>query len=190
MRYLIILIAMLFIGCQNSQKPTLLDNSKVAYANSIIKKSSQNKASNKELETKKEIALIEMKKEIESKKIEANAKIETKKIEKEKELQKAKLQLEEKEKENETDKIAIYALIFLSIGFMIFLYLLFRRHQANKIYLEQEKLRVQKELKEKELKAQTAQKILDLMSSKNLTKEQEEKLLSLMENKNILEHKK
>lgn len=191
MRYILLLITLFFIGCQESQKPTILDSKKLVYANTLIKNADKkNENSANELETKKEIAQIEMKKEIESKKIEANAKIETAKIETEKELQKVKLQLKAKEKDNAITKIAITALIILSLGFMLLIYALFKKHQANKLYLEQERLKAQKELKEKELKAQMAQKVMDLIGNKDLTKEQQEKLLSLIEYKNVLEYKK
>ena len=187
MRYLLFFILILFIGCQSSQKPTILDSKAIQeYANNIVNPSTK-KDTNKELEIKKEIALIDMKKEIESKKIEAKAKIEAKKIEKAKELQKAKIQLQAKEDAIKINKIAIIALLIFGFAFLWILYFLFKKQQENKIFLEQEKLRNQKELKEMELKAKMAEKFIDAISSNNLTKEQEEKLLALINHKNILE---
>ena len=92
-------------------------------------------------------------------------------------------------------KMLLYALL----GFLLFLilaYLAFKRYQAYKERIELEKMRLQEALHEKEmamrereLQAQIAGKLIDAVASGNLSKEQEEKLLGLASGNNLLEKK-
>jgi len=90
-------------------------------------------------------------------------------------------------------------LLYALLGFLLFLilaYLAFKRYQAYKEKIELEKMRLQEALHEKEmamrereLQAQIAGKLIDAVASGNLSKEQEEKLLGLANGNNLLENK-
>ena len=190
MRYIAIMfITFLIVGCNNSNEhPKVLNQkSKQKYANEILSSYTKNEQQNAKLE--KEIALINMKKEIEKEKIRAQKELEIAKIQKSKEVEKNKIHLQEKKEENSITKIAIIIFSLISFAFLILLYFVIKKHHETKIAIEREKIRAQKEMKDKELKTQMATKLIDAMTSGKLTKEQEDKLLSLANGKNILEYK-
>ncbi len=192
MRFIIYcVIAILILGCENTnQKPIVIDNKKQKYASEILNaKILSEKNSKIEAKTKKEIAMIEMKKAIETKKIESQAKVQMEKIKSQRELEKTKLELQAKSEANSITQTALILFAVLGFGVLILIYILFKRYQENKISIEREKMRLQKEMKEKEIKAKMAEKLIDALSSGNLTKEQEERLLSLINQKNVLEYK-
>ncbi len=93
-------------------------------------------------------------------------------------------------------KMLLYALL----GFLVFLvvgYLAFKRYHSYKEKIELEKMRLQEALHEKEmamrereLQAQIAGKLIDAVASGTLSKEQEEKLLGLATGNNLLENKR
>lgn len=190
MRYLLFILLAIFIaGCKEGEKPRVL-NQKPAkeYAKEIM--SSYKKKEEDNLKLKKEIALIEYKKEVEKEKIKAQKELQIAKIQKDKELEKDRLDYEAKKEENSITKTAIIIISFISFAFLILLYYIFKRHHETKLAIEREKIKAQKEMKEKELKAQMATKLIDALTTGKLTKEQEDKLLSLAQGKNIIEYKK
>jgi hypothetical protein len=83
------------------------------------------------------------------------------------------------------EKIALYVLLFAFAALFVG-YFIFKRYQAHKKELELERLRFEKEahekelmIKEKEIQAQMAGKLIDAIASGNLSAEQEEKLLQI-----------
>jgi len=192
--FLYLLIAVFIAGCgETYQKPKILgENSKKEYAKNIL--STYNKKDIKtdklEAQTKKEIAMIEMKKTIETEKIKAQKELQIAKIQKDKELEKSKLELEVKKEENSITKTAIIMVSLLSLALLFLLFYLFSKRQETKIAIEREKIKAQKELKEKELKAKMAEKLIEAIANGKLTKEQEDKLISLANGKNIIEYKR
>ena len=145
-----------------------------------------------EAQTKKDLAKLEYEKTIQSQK-----------IKKEIELAKSQHALEQKRLEVVPKKLKVAAkerlyLYFFLLGILslIFAYLIFKRYQSYKQSMELEKIRVQQEIherelamKERELQAQVAGKLIDALASGKLTKEQEEKLLGLVDQKYLLERK-
>ncbi|WP_281951833.1 hypothetical protein [Nitrosophilus kaiyonis] len=191
MRYILLIFLTIFLaGCnQSKEKPRVLNQTnKKNYANEIL--STYSKSTQKDAKIQKEIALINMKKDIEKEKIKAQKEMNIAKIQKEKEIEKSRLQLEAKKEENSITKLSIAIFSILGFVFLIFLYFLVKKHNETKIAIEKEKLKTQKEIKEKEIKAQMASKIVEAIASGKLTKEQEEKLLTLANGKNILEYKR
>jgi len=187
--FILMLISIFIIGCEESEKPKLLhQKSTTEYAKKIV--STYEKKDKEDFKIKKEIALIQMKKEVEKEKIKAQKELQIAKIQKDKELEKNRLNYETKKEENSIKKIALITLSLISFVFLIVLYFIFKNHQKTKIAIEKEKIKAQKEIKEKELKAQMATKLIDAMTSGKLSKEQEERLLSLAQGKNIIEYKK
>jgi hypothetical protein len=140
-----------------------------------------------EAETKKEIAKIEYKKAVDTQKIKKDTVIQkaTKEIEKEKiSVNPKELAIKAKE------KMIFYIFIFAILSLVLIL-LLYRHYQKTKEKIEMEKLKAQKEahekemaLKDREIQANIATKLIDAIASGKLTKEQEEKLLNIA-NKNI-----
>ena len=130
-----------------------------------------------------------MEKEIKTKEIESKAKIEIEKIKSKSQLQKTKLLASAQQEINSITKIAILIASFIAFGVMILIFYIFKRYQENKTTLEREKMRLEKELREKELKTQMAQKLIETLANSNLTKEQQERLISLIDSKKILEYK-
>ena len=133
-------------------------------------------------QTKENIAKIEYKKAVD-----------VAKINKDKEIQKTKLDVTPQKMEQEVkNTMALYAFLF-GLGLLILIFIIWKRYQAYKERIELEKMRLQEELhhkemmmREKELQAQVAQKLIDAVASGKLTKEQEEKLLNLTAQNNIL----
>ncbi len=147
-----------------------------------------------EAETKKKIAEMEYKKAVDTKKIEKEA-VEVKAT---KEVEKEKVAVAPKTLEAKAlEKMALYALLF-GLAALIIGYLVFKRYQAYKKELELERLRAEKEahekelmMKEKEIQAQMAGKLIDAIASGKLSKEQEEKLLKIASGgSNLLEDKR
>ncbi len=145
-----------------------------------------------EAQTKKDLAKLEYEKAIQSQK-----------IKKETELAKSQSALEQKRLEIVPKKRMVAAkerlylyLFLLGISLLVVAYLIFKRYQAYKQRMELEKMRIQQEIHEKELamkdrelQAQVAGKLIDALASGKLTKEQEEKLLGLVDQKHLLERK-
>ncbi|MRJ02540.1 MAG: hypothetical protein GXO19_01155 [Epsilonproteobacteria bacterium] len=150
-----------------------------------------------EAETKKKIAEIEYKKAVDTKKIEKETVVEkaTKEVEKEK-ISTSPKTLAIKARE----KLIYYTFIFGVLLLLLILFL-YRRYHITKERIEMERLRAQKEahekelekeilIKEREIQAQMAGKLIDAIASGKLSKEQEEKLLTLASTgANLLENK-
>ena len=135
-----------------------------------------------EAQTKKKIAEFEYKRAVDTQKIKKETVI--KKAQKEIEKEKVAISpryMEIKVKE----KLIVYGFI-IALLLLASLFFLYRRYEARKERIELERLRYQKEahekeliLKEKEIQAQVATKLIDALASGTLTKEQEEKLLQI-----------
>ncbi|BAF69158.1 hypothetical protein [Nitratiruptor sp. SB155-2] len=147
-----------------------------------------------EAKTKENIASMEYKKAVDVEKI----KQKTVAIQKEKEIEKAKVESAPEAKKAEAQSKMVWYLFILGIGLLLFLFFAFRRYQAYKERIELEKLRLQEEihekemmLKQKELQAQVASKLIEAVAKGDLTKEQEEKLLQIANGStSLLENKK
>ncbi|WOE69993.1 hypothetical protein RZR97_00025 [Hydrogenimonas thermophila] len=191
-----IAIILSIIGCQDSgQKPRLIDqeNSKKSYAQTILGSSSKPKISDEkrlELESKKEIAKIEMQKAIEIEKIKAE--VEKAKIlnSKDKFLKEIEVQIDEL-KASKNFKFWIIFTTLVIFGVIVWLiYKLFKHHQATKLKIHREKIEAEKELKEKELQVRVVEKMIDAMGEGKLSEEQQKLLLeSINKSSKILPHK-
>jgi len=191
-----IAIILSITGCQDSgQKPRLIDqeNSKKSYAQTILGSSSKPKISDEkrlELESKKEIAKIEMQKAIEIEKIKAE--VEKAKIlnSKDKFLKEIEVQIDEL-KASKNFKFWIIFTTLVIFGIIVWLiYKLFKHHQATKLKIHREKIEAEKELKEKELQVRVVEKMIDAIGEGKLSEEQQKLLLeSLNKSNKILPHK-
>jgi len=183
-------------SCQDSgQKPRLIDqeNTKRTYAQTILGSNAKPKVSDEkrfELESKKEIAKIEMQKAIEIEKIKAE--IEKAKIlnSKDRFLKEIEVQIDEL-KASKNFRFWIIFTILVVFAILVWLvYKLFKHHQATKLRIHREKIEAEKELKEKELQVRVVEKMIDAMSEGKLSEEQQKFLLeSLNKSNKILPHK-
>ncbi len=191
MRYILVVVAIFVLaGCEESaKKPTLVNDPIKNYAQNILLESQISSRSKEEAKTKKELALIEMKKEIQKEQIRSQTQIEIARLQKDKELQKTKMVVSSQKEEHEITKTALYIGSIFAAILLWLLYSIAKKSGEKRAELEQKRLQMEKELKEKELKTRLAEKMIDAISSGNLTKEQEEKLMLLANPKNILEHK-
>ncbi len=132
--------------------------------------------------TKEKVAEYEYKKAVDVQKI----KKEAVEVQSKSEVEKQKVAITPQQKMVEVKKKALLYGLLVILAFLIVAYLVFKRYQIHKERIEMEKLRLQESLhekemqmREKELQAQVAGKLIDAMASGNLTKEQEEKLLGI-----------
>jgi len=147
-----------------------------------------------EAKTKQKIAEMEYKKAVDVEKV----KKEAVEVQSKAEVEKQKVAITpEQEMVQVRQKMILYGFIFALIT-LIVIYFIFKKYQAHKEKIELEKMRLQEsihekemQMKEKELQAQMAGKLIDAIASGKLSKEQEEKLLkiatgsgNLLENKN------
>ena len=195
MRWLLLLLPLLLFGVNETNKTNyfkVLQGKRDPYV--FDKKARLELQKVKiEAETKKKIAEMEYKKAVDTKKIEKEA-VEVKAT---KEVEKEKVAVAPKTLEAKVmEKMALYALLF-GLAALIVGYLIFKRYQAHKKELELERLRAEKEahekelmIKEKEIQAQMAGKLIDAIASGNLSKEQEEKLLQIASSSTHLLEKK
>jgi len=178
-------------GCQQNnrkveeQRPILLGEKKSPvnrYAQTILENSTQPrtvdlKAKKMELKAQQEIERIRAEKELEIARLKAES--EKAKVEGELTITMKKLQARLEEAVGQR-KIAGWV-IFLSALFLFLLLWvvvkLFREYHKHKLRLEEERMRHEKEMQEKELQTRLAEKMFEALASGNLTEEQQEKLI-------------
>ena len=136
-----------------------------------------------EAATKEKLATIEYKKAIESAKIEKDLK----KTQAKAEIEKEKIATTPKMEEAEAKKKAYGYLFWLGFIALVLFAWLFRWYYSYKKRIEIQKLELERQvheqellLREKELQAHVAGKLIDALAKGTMTKEQEEKLLSFI----------
>ncbi len=196
MRWLILLLPLLLFSAQEANKSNyfkVLMQSQDPYTFDKKARLELQKAK-LEAQTQKELAEYEYKKAVDVQKI----KKEAVEVKSKSEIEKEKVAVSPKHKLVEVKKDMIIYGSIIAIIFLIVAYLAFKRYQMYKERIELEKMRLQEALhekemsmKEKELQAQMAGKLIDAIASGNLSKEQEEKLLKIATGaSNLLENKK
>ena len=182
MRYLLFFPLLLLIGCNDSshQRPYVIDNTpekKVERTLMNVHTPDEIKLATIESQTKKELAEIERKKALEIEAI--RREVETKKIEAEKEIAMQKEAISSQKLLQEKEKSNNYALIilFIFIASLLTLIYFLRKRREDKLKMHEEELN----LKEKELQVKIAEKMLDTLSSGNLTPNEEQRMLEIFE---------
>ncbi|WP_353661593.1 hypothetical protein [Hydrogenimonas sp. SS33] len=178
-------------GCQQNnrkvdeQRPILLGEKKSpvnSYAQTILENSTQPKtvdlkAKKMELKAQQEIERIKAEKELQIARLKAES--EKAKVQGELTMTMKKLQARLEEVVGKR-KIAGWV-IFLSALFLFLLLWvvvkLFRDYHKHKLRLEEERMRHEKELQEKEVQTRLAEKMFDALASGNLTEAQQERLI-------------
>ncbi len=174
---------LLFSGCETSQQRAKLmetERQKVDYAKTILQQRSIREARDlkrMELESKSELAKIEMQKAIEVEKVKADVKKAEIMTRKEMALKEAEIKKSEIEKEERANNwIVTLAILFFSTLSILF-YRLFKDHQRAKLQLHRERMSHEANLKEKELQARMVEKIIEAVGEGKLTPEQHERLI-------------
>ncbi len=147
-----------------------------------------------EAKTKEKMAEFEYKKAVDVEKV----KKEAVEVKSKSEVEKQKVAITPAQKMVEVKKQMVLYGVLVILALLIVGYLAFKRYQAYKERIELEKMRLQEALhekemamKEKELQAQMAGKLIDAIASGKLSKEQEEKLLKIAAGgQHLLEDKK
>ncbi len=135
-----------------------------------------------EAKTKEKIAEFDYKKAVDV----AKVKKEAVEVQSKSEVEKTKVAVAPEQKMVEVKKQVLLYGTLLAFLLIIVAYLAFKRYQAYRERIELEKMRLQEALhekemmmKEKEIQAQMAGKLIDAIASGKLSKEQEEKLLKI-----------
>ena len=147
-----------------------------------------------EAKTKEKMAEFEYKKAVDVEKV----KKEAVEVKSKSEVEKQKVAITPAQKMVEVKKQMVLYGVLVILALLIVGYMVFKRYQAYKERIELEKMRLQEALhekemamKEKELQAQMAGKLIDAIASGKLSKEQEEKLLKIATGgQHLLEDKK
>ncbi|WP_300367231.1 hypothetical protein [Hydrogenimonas sp.] len=182
------LFLFLFGGCQQEsqrhQRPIVMgqEQQKVTYAKTILDHSVQPKTDDlkikkMELKTEKEIETIRAQKELDIARLKAES--EKSKIETEKEITLKQLQADRKMVGWVITLSALFLFLLLWVSIK-----LFREYQKYRLRLEEEKMRHQKEMQEKELQTRLVEKMFEALESGNLTEEQQNRLLESISNPN------
>ena len=158
------------------------EQQKVTYAKTILDHSVQPKTDDlkikkMELKTEKEIETIRAQKELDIARLKAES--EKSKIETEKEITLKQLQADRKMVGWVITLSALFLFLLLWVSIK-----LFREYQKYRLRLEEEKMRHQKEMQEKELQTRLVEKMFEALESGNLTEEQQNRLLESISNPN------
>ncbi len=196
MRILLLLVPLILFGANEANKSQFFKVLMERQNPYVFDKNQRVELKKAELEakTKQKIAEMEYKKAVDVEKVKKEA-IE---VQSKAEVEKQKVAITpEQEMVQVRQKMILYGFIFALIT-LIVIYFIFKKYQAHKEKIELEKMRLQEsihekemQMKEKELQAQMAGKLIDAIASGKLSKEQEEKLLKIATgSSNLLENKK
>ncbi len=164
------------------EKPQTLSR----YAQTVLERSTRPKTSElalkkMELETQRQIERIRAQKELEIARLEAQAKKKRYEAEKELALQKIRAGHEERAADRRIVGWAIaLGTLFLLLSLWVVMKL-FKEYHAHKRRLEEDRMRHEKELKEKELQTRLVEKMFDALGSGQLDEEQKNRLLERLE---------
>jgi hypothetical protein len=186
--WLPIVLGIFFLGCQQEnthRRPHVLGQEPVTtgeYAQSIVDNAAQPKGEalkmkRLELKTQKEIERIRAEKELQIEKMRIESDRSQRDLEKELTLKKLEAEVE-KSKGERTIQGWVVALTALFFFLLLWVgYKLFKEYQAYRLRLEEERIRHEKEMQEKELQSRLAEKMFEALGSGNLNEEQQNRLL-------------
>jgi|GEM_PF-2200883 len=166
------------------QKPTVSSYAQQILENSTQPRTEDAKIRKLELKTQKEIERLKAEKELEIARLKAEA--EKSKLLTEKELTLKKIQAKLEEIVGDR-KLVGWVIALTALFFFLLLWVvvkLFREYQNHRRRLEEEKMRHEKQMQEKELQARLAEKMFEALGSGNLTEEQQNRLLDSLANPN------
>lgn len=173
----------LLSGCNNSkenQRPYV-----IGATHTYIKKDTTNTNNHSSIievqkiksQTQKEIALINKQRDIEVERLKQETSVNEAKIKKEVAFKKTETDLLMAEKTIETQKIStILTTSVALIAIAVLAYFLYKRRQ-DKLKMHQDEINKELYIKDRELQAQMANRLLDTLERKSLTPEQETKLI-------------
>ena len=177
---LLLLFALLFIGCDNIKKVNNHNdkNSTKALTKAEIQK--------QESATKLEISKLEAQNKLDIAKVQAQNLLEVEKV---KASTTKDIALADARAKSEDTKVIIY--IAVIVGFLLFVLILFiyqnsKKNREVKLKLHEAELKQQKELADRELEEKRLQTMVSLVTHDKLSKEMQKELISLMGKKSNL----
>ena len=159
------------------EKPTLSGYAQQILENSTQPKTEDARIKKMELKTQKEIARLQAEKELEIARLKAEAEKSKLLTQKELTLKKIQAQLEEIVGDR---KLVGWVVALTALFFFLLLWVvvkLFREYHNHHKRLEEERMRHEKEMQEKELQARLAEKMFEALGSGHLNEEQQNRLL-------------
>jgi len=174
----------LLTGCnenKNIQKPYVVGYSKHYVSKDIVKIQDKNldrvEIEKIKSQTLKDIALINKQRDIEVEKLKQETSVSEAKLKKELAIKKSDTDLIMAEKTIESQKMStILTTIIALLALLIVSYFLYKRRQ-DKLKMHQDMINKEVYMKDRELQAQMANRLLDTLQSKRLSPEQEAKLI-------------
>lgn len=130
-----------------------------------------------EAEAQKEIARINMQRDIELQKIRHETEMGKAGIEKEVAVAQNAALAQHQEKELEYSTTVLYVLLAVAAAVLLALLYFYHRHRSDKMRMHHEKLQAEMLIKEREIQAQMAEKLIDALAHGKLSAAQEEKLI-------------
>ena len=183
MRLLVVLFIILFFsGCNENNKETkkpYIFEAKVQHDNKkqTVKQPSVLESLKIKAKTQKEIALINKEKDIAVEKLRQESIIEKEKIKKDVAFKKSEtdlLMMNKTIKSQENNFIITLVVILVVASLLVFF---FYKYRKDKLLMHQNEIDKEIYLKEKEMQAQLANRILDTLENKTLNSSQETKLI-------------
>lgn len=178
--FFIMTITFFFVGCDNdikSKQPYVLGQTNDYATKAKNQRITALQTAKLNAQTQKEIALINKQRDIEVETLKQNSSITQANITKDVEFKKSDTEIVLMDQTLELQKIN--SILFVLLALVVFLLLFYFLHKRRKDKLKMHQDVIDKELymKDRELQAQMAHRLLDTLESKNLTPEQEAKLI-------------
>ncbi|MEA3372917.1 MAG: hypothetical protein U9Q62_04425 [Campylobacterota bacterium] len=186
-RYLFILpLFFLLVGCGegSNQRPYIAGQKTKPVAGYRTGTDPAVKIATIEAESRKEVATIQMQRDLELERIKKESK--TEEVTAKKEIafkEQDTIERQEDNINNRYNTIVIIGSLFLLVAMGLLVYFLLKRRE-DKLKMHEDTIEKEMTLKEKELQVQMATKILDTIASGTLDKEEERRLIETFEKSN------
>jgi hypothetical protein len=180
---------LLLLGCEDEpQKPYLMGEkppqTRTVYTISSKPKTDAVAIARIEAESKKEIAAINMQRDLELQKIEQQTKLHEVAADKEIALKAQEVQTAQENNDYTLRKSTLTLLALFAAALLALAFYFFRKWRQEKVQMHRAEIEKELTIKEKELQVKMAEKILDTLASGKLSQEEERKLIEALEKTN------
>jgi len=178
--FFIMTITFFFVGCDNdikSKQPYVLGQTNDYATKAKNQRITALQTAKLNAQTQKEIALINKQRDIEVETLKQNSSITQANITKDVEFKKSDTEIVLMDQTLELQKINSILFVLLALVVSLLLFYFLHKRRKDKLKMHQDAIDKELYMKDRELQAQMAHRLLDTLESKNLTPEQEEKLI-------------
>lgn len=158
--------------------------SKTVYAVSSKPKTEAVAIARIEAESKKELATINMRRDLELQKIQQQTKLNEVAATKEVALKAQEAQTAQENNDYTLRKSTLILLALFAAALLALAFYFFRKWRQEKVQMHQAEIEKELAIKEKELQVKMAEKILDTLASGKLSQEEEKRLIETLEKTN------